>query len=151
MLKMARSSPRRSPQRRSSPRRSAARTNPRLWARVVAQAKAGTAGGKAGQWSARKAQLAVAKYKAAGGGYKGKKSPTNSLVRWTKQNWRTKSGRPSSETGERYLPAKAIKALSASEYAASTRAKRRASARGEQYSRQPKAVAKKTARYSHKP
>ena len=91
--------------------------------------------------------MAVAKYKAAGGGYKGRKSPQNALVRWTKQDWRTKSGRPSSETGERYLPAKAIKALTPSEYASSTRAKRRSSAKREQYSRQPSRIAKKTAKY----
>ena len=89
----------------------------------------------------------LAKYKAAGGGYKGRKSPQNALVRWTKQDWRTKSGRPSSETGERYLPAKAIKALTPSEYASSTRAKRRSSAKREQYSRQPSRIAKKTAKY----
>lgn len=142
-----RSSPRRSPPRRSSARRSAVKTKPALWAKIVAQVKAEDKGGKSGEWSARKAQLAVSKYKAAGGGYKGAKSASNSLVRWTKQQWRTKSGRPSGETGERYLPAKAIKALSASEYAASTRAKRRSSARGEQFSRQPARVAKKTAKY----
>ena len=143
---MARSSPKRSP-RKSSPRRSAEKTKPALWAKVVAQVKAGAQGGAAGQWSARKAQMAVAKYKAAGGGYKGRKSPQNSLVRWTKQDWRTKSGRPSSETGERYLPAKAIKALTSAEYAATTRAKRRSSAKREQYSRQPARVASKTAKY----
>ena len=47
-----------------------------------------------------------------------------SLKKWTKQDWRTKSGKPSAKTGERYLPAKAIKSLSSSEYAATTRAKR---------------------------
>jgi len=144
---MAKSSPRRSPRRGSSPRRSAVKTQPALWSKIVAQVKAGSKGGNPGQWSARKAQLAVAKYKAAGGGYKGPKSPRNSLVRWTKQQWRTKSGRPSGETCERYLPAKAIKALSPSEYAASTRAKRRSSAKREQFSRQPARIAKKTAKY----
>jgi hypothetical protein len=143
---MARSSPRRSP-RKSSPRRSAEKTKPALWVKVVAQVKAGAQGGAAGQWSARKAQLAVAKYKAAGGGYEGRKSPQNSLVRWTRQDWRTKSGRPSSETGERYLPSKAIKALTSAEYAATTRAKRRSSAKREQYSRQPARVAVKTSKY----
>lgn len=144
---MAKSSPRRSPRRGSSPRRSAVKTKPALWAKIVAQVKAGDKGGNPGQWSARKAQIAVAKYKATGGGYKGTKSAKNSLVRWTKQQWRTKSGRPSGETGERYLPSKAIKSLSPSEYAASTRAKRRSSARGEQFSRQPSKIAKKTAKY----
>lgn len=113
----------------------------------MARVRAGSKGGNPGQWSARKAQLAVAQYKAAGGGYKGPKSASNALVRWTKQQWRTKSGRPSLETGERYLPSKAIKALSASEYSASTRAKRSGMKQGRQFVRQPTAVAAKTKRY----
>ena len=52
------------------------------------------------------------------------KAPQKSLKDWGDQKWRTKSGKPSSETGERYLPEKAIKALSPQEYAATTRAKR---------------------------
>jgi len=70
-----------------------------------------------------------------------------SLRAWTKQKWRTKSGKPSSETGERYLPEKAIKALSSSEYAATTKAKREGTKRGRQFVKQPKAIAKKTAKY----
>ena len=74
-----------------------------------------------------------------------------SLKSWTKQKWRTKSGKPSTQgrkaTGERYLPEKAIKALSASEYAASSAAKRIASRRGKQFSKQPKKIAKKTSRF----
>ena len=70
-----------------------------------------------------------------------------SLKSWTKQDWRTKSGKPSTQgskaTGERYLPAKAIKSLSDSEYAATTRAKRRGKAQGKQFVAQPKKVAKK--------
>jgi hypothetical protein len=49
------------------------------------------------------------------------KKPQQSLKNWTKQKWRTKSGKPSSKTGERYLPSAAIKSLSSSEYAATTR------------------------------
>lgn len=75
------------------------------------------------------------------------KKPQKSLVNWTKQKWRTKSGKPSSETGERYLPEKAIKALSASEYAKTTAAKREGKRKGKQFVPQPKSVAKKTARY----
>ena len=75
------------------------------------------------------------------------KAPQKSLKAWTKQKWRTKSGKPSTQgpkaTGERYLPEKAIKALSASEYAATTKAKRKAKAAGKQFSVQPKKVAKK--------
>jgi hypothetical protein len=70
-----------------------------------------------------------------------------SLKKWTKQDWRTKSGKPSAKTGERYLPAKAIKSLSSSEYAATTRAKRKGTKAGKQHVAQPKDVAKKTAKY----
>lgn len=74
-----------------------------------------------------------------------------SLKAWTKQKWRTKSGKPSTQgseaTGERYLPEKAIKALSPSEYAASTRAKRKGKAAGKQFVKQPKTVAKKVKGY----
>jgi len=70
-----------------------------------------------------------------------------SLRAWTKQKWRTKSGKPSGETGERYLPEKAIKALSSSEYAATTKAKREGTKRGRQFVKQPKKIAKKTAKY----
>lgn len=61
------------------------------------------------------------------------------------QNWRTKSGKPSSQTGERYLPEKAIKALSPAEYAATTKAKREGTRAGKQFVKQPKSIAKKTA------
>tara|TARA_Y100000361_G_scaffold148864_1_gene162292 strand:+ start:292 stop:615 length:324 start_codon:yes stop_codon:yes gene_type:complete len=67
-----------------------------------------------------------------------------SLKDWGKQKWRTKSGKPSSKTGERYLPDKAIKSLSSSEYAATTRAKRQGTKAGKQFVAQPKSIAKKT-------
>tara|TARA_B100000073_G_scaffold187434_1_gene155191 strand:- start:104 stop:349 length:246 start_codon:yes stop_codon:yes gene_type:complete len=70
-----------------------------------------------------------------------------SLKSWTKQKWRTKSGKPSAQTGERYLPTAAIKSLSSSEYAATTRAKRQGTKAGKQHVAQPKKIAKKTARY----
>ena len=70
-----------------------------------------------------------------------------SLKSWTKQKWKTKSGKPSSKTGERYLPAAAIKSLSSSEYASTTRAKRKGKAAGKQHVPQPKKVAKKTRAY----
>lgn len=75
------------------------------------------------------------------------KNPQQSLKDWTAQKWRTKSGKPSSKTGERYLPEAAIKALSPSEYAATTKAKRAGKKAGKQFVAQPKGVAKKTARY----
>ena len=75
------------------------------------------------------------------------KAPQKSLKDWGDQKWKTKSGKPSSETGERYLPEKAIKALSSQEYAATTKAKREGTAKGKQFVAQPKSVAKKTAKY----
>ena len=70
-----------------------------------------------------------------------------SLKAWTKQKWRTKSGKPSAKTGERYLPEKAIKSLTSAEYAATTKAKRQGTAAGKQFVKQPKSIAKKTARF----
>jgi len=82
------------------------------------------------------------------------KKPQKSLKSWTKQKWRTKSGKPSTQgpkaTGERYLPSKAIKSLSDKEYAATTRKKRADTKKGKQHSAQPKNVAKKTARHRKK-
>ena len=75
------------------------------------------------------------------------KAPQKSLSDWGKQDWRTKSGKPSSETGERYLPAKAIEALSSAEYSATTRAKREATAKGKQFAKQPKKIAEKIKGY----
>jgi len=70
-----------------------------------------------------------------------------SLQAWTRQKWRTKSGKPSSKTGERYLPEKAIKALSSAEYAATTKAKRQGTRKGKQFVKQPKGIAKKVKLY----
>ena len=75
------------------------------------------------------------------------KAPQKSLKDWGDQKWSTKSGKPSSKTGERYLPEAAIKSLSPAEYAATTRAKRAGKAAGKQFVAQPKTIAKKTARY----
>jgi|TARA_R100000084_G_C4574564_1_gene110856 hypothetical protein len=75
------------------------------------------------------------------------RAPQSSLKRWGEQKWRTKSGKKSSETGERYLPEAAIKSLSASEYAATTAAKRRDKKRGKQFSKQPKSIMRKTRRF----
>ena len=121
----------------------ATKRDPKKWAAAKARAKA-KMGGK---HSARAMQLSVKYYKDAGGTYSGKKKKSNKLSKWSKQKWRTKSGKPSSQTGERYLPEKAIKRLSAKEYASTTRAKRKGTAAGKQYVRQPKKIAKKTRRY----
>jgi len=75
------------------------------------------------------------------------KPSQQSLKDWTAQKWRTKSGKPSSKTGERYLPEAAIQSLTPAEYAATTRAKRAGKAAGKQFVAQPKKVAQKTARY----
>jgi len=130
-----------------SRRTSAQRTDPDLWEAVKSDVLAGSRGGKPGQWSARKAQLAVAEYKAAGGGYIGPKRADNSLAAWTAQDWTTRSGRPSLETGERYLPRAAIEALTPGEYAATTRAKRAGMKQGKQFVAQPRNIAAKVAEY----
>jgi len=119
----------------------ATKTNPGLWERAKSQAKA-----KLGGHSARAMQLAVKIYKSKGGGYKGGKKSSNKLSKWSKQKWRTKSGKPSKETGERYLPSKVIKNMSSSEYAASTRAKRKGGGTGNVVP-QPKAARKKLSNY----
>ena len=75
------------------------------------------------------------------------KKSQKSVKAWTKQNWRTKSGKPSSKTGERYLPKKAIDSMSSKEYAATTRKKREDTKKGKQHSSQPKRIAQKTRRY----
>ena len=129
-----------------------AHTDEAKWKRVVASVKTGGKGGDPGQWSARKAQLATQRYKKSGGGYKGPKTEAQkSLSKWTKEDWGTKSGKPSTQgakaTGERYLPKKAREALSPSEYASTTKAKRVGTKAGKQFVKQPKTIAKKTARF----
>ena len=115
------------------------RANPRKWEQAKKDAKA-RMGGK---HSARAMQLAAKLYRERGGTYTGGKTAAQkSMTKWTKQKWRTKSGKNSTEgpnaTGERYLPTKAINAMSKSRYAASTAAKRKATKAGKQYSAQPK-------------
>jgi len=124
----------------------AVKKNPTLWKRIVANVKAGTKGGDASEWSARKAQLAVAMYKKSGGSYEGKKSESNSLSKWSKEKWTTSSGKPS-EGKRRYLPAKAWSALSASQKAATNRAKAEGNEKGQQFVKQPKSIAVKVKQY----
>ncbi|MCJ2035365.1 hypothetical protein [Methylobacterium sp. J-068] len=124
---------------------SAEKTDPKLWDKVKKRVTESDKGGKPGQWSARKAQAATKAYKDAGGGYEGGKSKDNHLKQWTDEEWDTKSGQKSGETGERYLPKKARDAVSQSEYDRSTKKKRADSAKGKQFSKQPADVAKKTA------
>jgi hypothetical protein len=75
------------------------------------------------------------------------KKSQRSLKSWGKQKWKTKSGKKSADTGERYLPEKAIKALTSAEYAATTKAKRQGTKKGKQFVKQPKTIAKKVKKY----
>lgn len=113
-------------------------SKPGLRKRIVAEVKASNKGGRPGQWSARKAQIAADRYEKAGGGYSGPKTTAQrSLSKWTKEEWGTRSGRPSVQgpkaTGERYLPKKAIQSLSKAEYQATSERKREATKRGQQF------------------
>lgn len=125
-----------------------ARTNEKLWEQSKAKAKA-KMGGK---HSARAMQLAGKLYKEAGGSYSGTKTKAQkSMSKWTKEDWGTKSGKNSTQgkdaTGERYLPKKARESLSKKEYSKTSAKKRQDTAKGKQFSKQPKTIAKKTAKY----
>ena len=126
---------------------SATKSDPGKWKRIVASVKASGKGGSPGQWSARKAQLATLRYKQSGGGYKGPKKADNSLSKWSKEDWGTKSGKPSTQgseaTGERYLPRAARAKLTPAEYGATTRAKREGMKQGKQFVPQPKSIREK--------
>ncbi|SFL23996.1 hypothetical protein [Methylorubrum salsuginis] len=123
----------------------AKKTDPKLWDKVKKEVTRSSKGGKPGQWSARKAQMATSEYKKEGGGYEGKKTDDNHLKQWTDEEWGTKSGKESGKTGERYLPKKAREKLSDAEYKRSTEKKRADTAKGRQHSKQPADVAKKAA------
>ena len=124
--------------------KTAEKSDPKLWETVKAAVTKGDKGGKPDQWSARKAQLASSEYKKEGGGYEGEKSPDNHLQQWTEEDWGTKSGKESGETGERYLPKDAREHLSDAEYKRTSAKKRSDTAKGKQFSAQPKDVADKT-------
>jgi hypothetical protein len=120
------------------------RTNEALWEKAKSQAKA-KMGGK---HSARAMQLAGKIYREKGGGYTGAKTEAQkSMSKWTREDWGTKSGKPSGKTGERYLPKKAREALTPAEYAATTKAKREGTRKGKQFVPQPEKIAKKTAKF----
>jgi len=125
---------------------SAKKTQPAKWKRIVASVKAGSKGGPAGKWSARKAQLATARYKKAGGGYKGAKSSSNKLSKWTKQEWgyvtKGDEKKPKKKRG-RYLPKKVRKSLTASQKAATNKRKRAASVKGKGKAKYSKTVARR--------
>lgn len=113
-----------------------------LWEQIKTKVLKDDQGGKPGQWSAIKAMIASKKYKEAGGGYMGKKNYSKGLLKWMGEDWRTKSGKPSLETGERFLPAKAIEALSSEQYERTSAKKRRDLAKGVQFSKQPEDIVK---------
>jgi hypothetical protein len=125
----------------------AKKTDPKLWDKVKGEITQGARGGKPGQWSARKAQLAVREYKKRGGGYEGKKDPENHLQRWSAENWGTASGARSGVSKERYLPKRVRQRLTITEYKETSAKKRKDAREGKQFSAQPPAIAKKTARY----
>lgn len=112
-------------------------TDKALWERIKSKVMQEDMGGKPGQWSAIKAMIASKKYKEAGGGYSGSKNYSKGLLKWIGEDWRTKSGKPSLETGERFLPAKAIEALSDKQYKKTSEIKKRDMKRGVQFSKQP--------------
>ena len=125
--------------------KTAEKTDPKLWDKVKHEVTDGDKGGKPGQWSARKAQMAVNEYKHEGGGYKGEKSPDNHLAEWGREDWGTKSGADSGTTGERYLPKQAREELTDSEYRRTSAKKRADTAKGKQFSAQPSDIAAKVA------
>ena len=117
--------------------------DPELWARVKKKWHRGGSGGGAGQWNARKAQLAVKEYKKRGGTYKtARPSRKNSLVQWTREDWGYIDDKP----GNRYLPRKIRSKLSAGEKRVENRRKKSATKSGKQYAKYSAAVAKYLAR-----
>ena len=123
----------------------AKKTDPELWEAVKEEVTKGDKGGEPGQWSARKAQMAVQEYKRRGGGYDDEDGPSKeetSLHEWTEEDWGTRSGEESRETGERYLPRRVLMLLTDDEYARSTEKKQGSD---KQYVDQPDDVADKVA------
>lgn len=125
------------------------KTKPKLWKKIVSSVKSGSSGGKRGTWTGRKAQLAVQKYKKAGGGYRGKKSSKNSLSKWSKQDWgyitKDDAKKPRKKRG-RYLPKKVREELTPSQKAYENRKKRQATAKGKQKAKYSKKTVKKVRR-----
>ena len=123
---------------------SAKKSDPELWEEIKDAFMQSDKGGEPGQWSARKAQLAVQEYKRRGGGYEdaGPDQEATDLHQWTEEDWGTKSGDASSESGERYLPRKVRMLLTEDEYARSTQKKKQGD---EQFVDQPEDVREKVA------
>ena len=134
-------------------------TKPTLRTRLKNKIMASSKGGKAGQWSARKAQMLASEYEKKGGGYKGgKTAKQKSLKKWTGEKWRTSDKKPAirkdssgKTVTKRYLPDKAWKKLSASEKAATNKKKTAASKKGKQVVKNTKAAAKASKSARSKP
>jgi len=118
--------------------KTAVKNNPELWKKIQLKWKKSSTGGKAGQWNARKAQLAVQEYKRLGGTYKGPKK-NNSLVKWTKENW----GYVNNKKGNRYLPEAVRKQLTPSEKRITNLQKKQATIKGKQYASYSKSIIQK--------
>jgi hypothetical protein len=145
--------------------KTAERTHPELWEEVKDEVKRGSKGGEAGEWSARKAQLAVQEYKKRGGGYRGGKAEDNSptpksspkpsptkpspTTPWAGDDWGTAATKPAGETGERYLPQEARDAVGDEDYRATGERQRDDPLKGRTFSPQPRDVAAKSARFRH--
>lgn len=123
----------------------AKKTDPALWDKVKDEVTRSDKGGEPGQWSARKAQMAVQEYKKRGGGYEddGPAQDETHLHEWTEEDWGTKSGAKSGTSGERYLPKKVRMLVTEDEYDRTTRKKRQGS---QQYVDQPKDVQEKVSK-----
>ena len=119
--------------------KTAQKANPKLWEKVKSEVTRSGKGGEPGQWSARKAQLAVQEYKKRGGAYLGKTSEDD-------EDWGTKSGRDSREAGQRYLSKKARETLDDGDYPETRTMKRADTNKGAKASVESKGVAEKTAR-----
>lgn len=123
---------------------SATKTDPELWKTVKREITASGKGGEPGQWSARKAQMSVQEYKRRGGGYgnDGTARQDTDLHEWTEEDWGTRSGEQSGESGERYLPRRVRMLLTDDEYRRTTERKRGGD---DQYVDQPDDVKEKVA------
>ena len=123
---------------------SATKTDPELWETVKAEITESDKGGEPGQWSARKAQMAVQEYQRRGGGYEddGTDQEDTDLHEWTEEDWGTRSGKESGESGERYLPKRVRMLLTEDEYRRTTERKRGSD---DQYVDQPEDVRDKIA------
>ncbi len=129
--------------------KTAERTHPELWEEVKDEVKRGSKGGAAGEWSARKAQLAVQEYRKRGGGYSGRKAGDTSPTPWVGDDRATASTTPAGETGERYLPQETRDAAGDEDYRTASERQRDDPLKGRKFTPQPREIAAKSARFRH--